>query len=353
MGKKHEKENFDTPYSIKMNPNSLVIFKERQFAKKLTGYSSLDHLSENGVKKPTEKKIRSNISNGFISPKAAARLQTYVKYLFWLSGCYRKKGKKMELICTGKITFLTLSLSAVQIDSDNYIKSNMLNQFITELSKRYHGLLYIWRAEKQKNGNIHFHFLTNKFIHWEIARNIWNRIQAKEGYLQRYQEKFSGLWFEQYLLTISNPKINLIDVYKRRWIQGNNSNWSNPNSIDIVQLKSMKAIYHYISKYMSKNEREPNEISEIERENLKIVGHIYFCCKELTSIESPKEWILEDITHDLNLIKSAFPDVIYNSQFFTLIKLSIEQLYNIGCFFICNLFFSNLLKYKPTGFFPI
>ncbi|GAH86291.1 unnamed protein product, partial [marine sediment metagenome] len=48
--------------------------------------------------------------------------------------------------------------------------------------------MYVWRAEKQENGNIHFHFIVDNFIPWNELRNTWNRIQQNLGYISRFSE---------------------------------------------------------------------------------------------------------------------------------------------------------------------
>lgn len=45
---------------------------------------------------------------------------------------------------------------------------------------------YIWKAEVQSNGNIHFHITTNQFVHYLKIRNAWNSILSRHGYLHRY-----------------------------------------------------------------------------------------------------------------------------------------------------------------------
>jgi hypothetical protein len=93
---------------------------------------------------------------------------------------------------------------------------------IFDRGKRKWGLTnYIWRAEKQKNGNIHFHILSDKFIPYTELRESWNRIVEKLGYVTRFRDK-NGM--------------------------------KKPNSTDIHSLNKVKNISNYILKYMVKNE---------------------------------------------------------------------------------------------------
>ena len=55
--------------------------------------------------------------------------------------------------------FITLTLSDVQAHTDDSIKEHMLQPFLYWL-QRYYNCSYVWKAETQINGNIHFH-ITN------------------------------------------------------------------------------------------------------------------------------------------------------------------------------------------------
>ena len=63
--------------------------------------------------------------------------------------------------------------------SDNEIKEKLLNQFFTELRNRYDVQRYMWKAETQANGRIHFHIIIDVFIYHIFLRNMWNRICSK------------------------------------------------------------------------------------------------------------------------------------------------------------------------------
>lgn len=125
---------------------------------------------------------KSNKTNGSMSKKASRK----VRYCFnWLIAA--SKVKQVYKKSTGKthffkLNFITLTLSEPQKHTDNFIKANMLAQFIQWMQRRHGVVSYIWKAEAQMNGNIHFHITTNKFIHWQQIRHKWNSIQFKHGY---------------------------------------------------------------------------------------------------------------------------------------------------------------------------
>ena len=338
MNRKLQFEDIRFPEVIKIKPNSLVLYEPRKVYTGEEGYDENSRNEETTITKLLPQDKRKNTSSGFLSDRAGARLKTFIKYLFWMSGCYKIQGSKMILRPSGKISFITLTLSSSQVHTDNYIKKQMLNQFITELSKKYVGIKYIWRAERQKNGRIHFHFLVNKFIPWRWCRVVWNRIQAKEGYIAGYQAKFTGMCFEQWLSVNKYTNINKISEYKNSYLKNVNNGWSDPNSIDVVDLRSAKEIYYYISKYLAKNDRGLNDMSVEMKELMKIEGYLYYCSSEISQLSAPVEMLSNKILHDLEIIKRSAPDCIFHDQFFTLIKLPIETLFDLGCYNIYRIF---------------
>jgi hypothetical protein len=158
-----------------------------------------------------------NQTDGVISKAANKRIMNAVNWLYYLSKpkYTRKQNKYFEF----KVNFITLTLQGKQRHDDKFIKANMLNKFLEWIRYNYGVKSYIWKAEPQNNGNIHFHLTTNIFIPWETIRDQWNKITAKYGYLDEYF------------------KIN---------------GHCNANSTDIHSTKGVKKMAAYLSKYMTK-----------------------------------------------------------------------------------------------------
>lgn len=123
---------------------------------------------------------------GVMTVGAAKRCHKYLDLWFnsihayyqkYNAGCFKHKHF---------LTFVTLTLPSSQQHSDENIKRNILWPFI-EIIKRYYGVQeYIWRAEKQQNGNIHFHILIDKYIRHDLIRFHWNFGLNKYGYIDAY-----------------------------------------------------------------------------------------------------------------------------------------------------------------------
>jgi len=82
-----------------------------------------------------------------------------------------------------KMVFITLTIAKKQAHSDKYMKKNMLGRFMQQLKRKYGICHYFWRAEAQKNGNLHFHILTDSYIHKSAVNYEWDLIQYDYNYL--------------------------------------------------------------------------------------------------------------------------------------------------------------------------
>lgn len=88
-----------------------------------------------------------------------------------------------------KMVFITLTLPTVQIHGDKDIKHYCLRPFMRYLFDNHGVTNYIWKAEIQKNGNLHFHIVIDQFVDKEIISSTWNDCLEKLGYISAFEAK--------------------------------------------------------------------------------------------------------------------------------------------------------------------
>jgi hypothetical protein len=183
-----------------------------------------------------------------------------------------------------RLSFITLTLSAIQgANSDYKIKQQLLNHFLVHARRSFGMQHYIWKAEPQKNGNIHFHIVTNIFIRHEVLRDSWNNIQKKLGFIDLFNDKYHHI---------------------------------NPNSTDIHSVFKIKKLGAYVAKYLSKNDDESR----------KIQGKIWDCSRSLKSKLSCKFQIADDHYKLLYDIEGKLQERVIHADFFRFIPLSESEL---------------------------
>jgi len=262
-----------------LSPRSLTLYET---------FESLDGFRSSS--KGWENLENNENKSGELSEHARKRLRRALDFMFYLTSektisgnqiisktqdftTEYEKGTKYQNQVTYKLGFITLTLPAKQIHSDTEIKKECLNHFLTILRRKFHVDMYIWKAEKQENGNIHFHILINRYIHWKEIRENWNNILKKLDYIANYQKNMKEFFKNGFRMS-ENPKDKRSRAQqKKAYETGKKENWTNPNSTDIHALYKVKNVPAYISKYLSKGVTKTdrvNQINQITGENEKI-----------------------------------------------------------------------------------
>ena len=245
-------------YSIPVERGSC---KRHQFANKESGVDQLAY------------------KTGTLSHGARKRLKSSIELLIDIS-----PKKWFTVPSTGKrfqfqITFLTLTLSAVQKDiSDKTITKTLLEPLLQTLRRKYKCKSYVWRAEKQKNGNLHYHITTNQYIPYDQIRDDWNRIQNKLGYVDKFES-----------------------------IHGHR----NPNSTDIHSVRGVRDLARYMVKYMSK----------AVPEDRLVWCKQWDCSKDLKIRENISIEITSEVHEQLCVIQSSQGVRTYLGERYSLIEM--------------------------------
>ena len=203
-----------------------------------------------------------NLNIGFKTKGVSLATQRKIaKHCNVLALCSKKRNVRNS---SGKYvqhftTFITLTLPSEQEHTDQEITKTVLGTFLDKCRKL--GLLanYVWRAEKQKNKNIHYHILTDTFASFSLFQNVWFLALEKLNYLQKYTAKFSGMSFLEYQ---KQPFAKNIDLVKLAgmYAKGVRNSWRKPPSVHTTEISSIDGVAKYVSKYISKSDKENKNI---------------------------------------------------------------------------------------------
>lgn len=295
-------------YSLK--PNSLTIFERAEFvqfsAKHIETFKNLDDNTNkyNELSENSRKRMRNAIDFLLYISRNQQLLGTEIKSKNLNTEIELTHGRRHKRPINYKLTFITLTLSAEQEHTDEEIKAKLLNQFLTVARTKWNMQYYIWKAEKQENGNIHFHILTNTYIKHQELRKEWNQIQNKKGF--SYVDKYSCSmqeFFKDGFKKFPGDKRQKKTQYKA-YLLNRAISWTNPNSTDIHALYKVKNISAYMSKYMSKSVTKTERvlkmqeiITELEKlQEQKSANEIQLCFDDdldniQTSIESKIQYL--------------------------------------------------------------
>jgi hypothetical protein len=272
-------------------------------------YNKIDY-DINYVKKPSKSllNLENNTHSSKLSDKAIRKAKRAMTYIITQAADKKVFNSKFNSSFIYKVGFLTLTLASKQIHSDNEIKQALLNQFLIECRKRYNMENYVWRAERQKNGNIHFHILTDSFLPYREIKQMWNRIQNKLGYVDRFETKYRH---------------------------------KQPNSTDIHSLRGIKDVKSYITKYMTKQglenhskvkngtdgywKRTVYESNTVSKGALKYLGklsglgRIWACSKNLSDLKGSVTEYESKYKMELDKLRKVKKVKTYIKDYFTCI----------------------------------
>lgn len=193
-----------------------------------------------------------NSTFGILSKSAQKKIRLAIDWLIFMSPKKRVYLKSTGKRYTFKINFITLTLPSTQFHSDSYIKSKMLDHFLQKLRRSHKMKFYLWKAETQKNGNLHFHITTNVFIEYWILRKYWNDILNTHGYIQHYSRNQQKYFADGFRMS-QNPKDkrSFYSQYKS-YVWNKLINWQDPNSTDVHSVRSIRNLSGYLVKYFTK-----------------------------------------------------------------------------------------------------
>jgi hypothetical protein len=154
--------------------------------------------------------------------------------------------------CPGDRIFGTFSFIA---PVDDKTGQSILNKFLVQCRKKFPGLQYFWVAERQDNGNIHFHMILNKRL--PVGR--WNALWV----LQQYNAGLVG--HDEWGDEISKERImELYALDQKEGYCGARSKDGKKkisriqaalNPLDLKKVKSIGRLSSYLTKYITKQEK--------------------------------------------------------------------------------------------------
>ena len=260
---------------------------------------------------------------GKISSVALRKITRAVQYLTFLVPKRRRYHTPDGRSGNYFLNFITLTLSSPQIHTDNEIKRIILEPFLNEMRKRFKVSSYIWRAERQENGNIHFHIISDRFIWWNDLRNSWNYFQERLGYVSRYRLSMQEFHKEGFQFREVLKDKWPIHKQLHAWREGVRTDWTSPNSTDVHSLRSIGNVRSYLTKYITKSD-----------DNSDIEGRLWGCSYNLTNLSGSVQFANGQISSELSTLIDDQRVRTYKSEYFTVIYFDPGLLATLHLFLI-------------------
>lgn len=208
---------------VQIRPNCLLIYNQivNRPVYRRKAQIQKPKKEENQERTDSETLTGKKAYSGDMTKASIQRLKKAVNTLVAISEWKEAPNWKTGTTFRFKLNFITLTLPSEQGQwTDKELKQKALDPLLKRLKRKYNLKSYIWKAEKQKNGNLHFHLTTDTYIHFEHLRNEWNSVLTPLGYIEKFRKKH---------------------------------NHDHPNSTDIHATYKVKDLASYLVKYMTKS----------------------------------------------------------------------------------------------------
>ncbi len=173
-------------------------------------------------------------------------------------------------------SFITLTVASHTNVSHRFAYDNLLGPFLDWLtktigSKNPYAKTYIWKAELQRRGQIHYHITTPAWIHHSWIRAKWNELQRKAGLLEEYAKKHGH--FRPPGTEIKKTKhIRKMDRYLIKELA---------KTVSASKLYARRIVDSLIKAGELPADKKEQFEMEYEGEEQKIVGKVWGCSEDL------------------------------------------------------------------------
>ena len=266
---------------------------------------------------PSNRRYKSNLNlkHGFIAKTSETlskqQLSKIKNQVSLITAAAKKKhlyyGKEKTKI-KYSLGFATLTLSSNQNHTDSEIYNKCLAPLLQKLQSKFEGLRYFWRAETQTNGNIHYHIILNRYIHWTVLKREWNLCQNYLGYVDRFMEK-----------------------------NGHNE----PNSTDIHAIKNIKNIAAYLVKYLSKEQKRRVVVGRVYGSDNATKKYCKYVIERTNEVWNEIAWIFE-----------RYKSMVFYNDFSSGIYCDVKKLLDKHKGVLYKTFTNNLTEYMTYGTQP-
>lgn len=198
--------------------------------------------------------------SGIVTSGSAKRIRKAVDLLMQLSPMIWIENPITKRQETHTLSFITLTIPEQQHKPEAQEGHRLLLAPWLLKMRRKHGMcLYIWKAEFQNNGMLHYHVTTRSWIHYGSVKDEWNNLLSQNGFLKEHFAKHGNIM---------------------------------PNSTDIHKVYKNEHLENYLQKEISKTNQDK-----------KTKGKVWDCSKNIknakyySTIQPSDMPMLKDITN--------------------------------------------------------
>lgn len=214
--------DFDTPHSVTMQSvraGELLLYNHYPPRTDCQPTSAVTIAHKLQSRHNKLKANRQKAYSGLVSKGVAKRLRKAIDLLISSTPTTTVQHYTRTKTIKHKLSFITLTIPDLETLTGKEAHKKLLEPMLLWL-RRYHGLRsYIWKAELQKRGQLHYHITSNVYIAHQELKDKWNELLTLNNYNRKYREE---------------------------------KGHTNANSTDIKEVRKISNLGGYLTKYFTK-----------------------------------------------------------------------------------------------------
>lgn len=175
-------------------------------------------------------KLNYQTYSGNVTTHSAKRIKKATDLLVQISPPRQVYNPIIKRMTMHSLSFITLTFSSKEAHlTAKEGHKRLLAPWLLKMKRKAEMRTYIWKAELQQNGQLHYHVTTPSWINYTLIRDEWNTLLRKEGLATTYQSK----------------------------------NGQPQNSTDVHAVYKVKDMAAYLCKYLSKANKTQTTVGKI------------------------------------------------------------------------------------------
>lgn len=250
---------------------------------------------------------------------------------------YNEVTKRMQ---KHRLSFITLTISQFHDVSIRDAYEKCFTPFMQWLRRTKKVSSYVWKAELQERGIIHYHITTPAWIGYTEIRDKWNNLQRSAGYIEVYRAR-QMIWHRNGF----KPRPELykhwpLKKQKLAYEKGMESNWQNPNSTDIHEVRKVNDLSGYLKKEFCKTIQTTMDKGKIWDCSRNLKHYKYYTVEETTEIE----WAISDLLE----AKKVVPILCDSCIVIQMKKEDITQIVNLKQVIAYDTYLTSIRNHKEV-----
>lgn len=124
--------------------------------------------------------------SGELKPHARKRLARAISLLNQASPWRKVYNPIVGQHVDFKLSFITLTIPDETPADGKTAYKLLLKPLLRILKARYKQFLYVYKAELQERGQLHYHITSNTLIPYNVIQSAWNRLLSQHSYMDSY-----------------------------------------------------------------------------------------------------------------------------------------------------------------------